>query len=122
MARRPGGAGGVERGMQPEPPSYPPPAPPPPGGAGGPASGRATTVLVLAIIGLLCCPMTSPVAWWMGAQELKAIRRGESAAANQAAAQIGMILGILGSALLAFFLLWICAFGGLAALSILLNQ
>ena len=103
--------------MQPE---HTPAAPPPP--PGGSATGRATTVLVLAIIGLLCCPVTSPLAWWMGAQELKAIRRGESPQANQAAAQIGMILGILGTALFAFFLLWIFAFGGLAALSILLNQ
>ena len=89
---------------------------------GGGATGRATMVLVLAVVGLLCCPLTSPIAWWLGAQELAAIRRGESPAGNQAAAQIGMILGILGSALLAFFLLWIFAFGGLAALSLLLNR
>jgi hypothetical protein len=105
--------------MQPGTPYSPAPPGGPPAGA---ATGRATTVLVLAIVGLLCCPITSPLAWWMGAQELKAIRRGESPPANQPASQIGMILGVLGTALLAFFLLWIFAFGGLAALSILLNQ
>jgi hypothetical protein len=92
------------------------------GVAGGPTTGRATTILVLSIVGLLCCPMTSPVAWWLGVQELGAIRRGDSPPANQAAAQIGMILGILGTGLLAFLLLWVFAFGGLAALSILLNR
>ena len=92
------------------------------GAVGGSATGSATTILVLSIVGLLCCPMTSPVAWILAARELKAIRRGESPVANQAAAQIGLVLGILGTALFAFFLLWIFAFGGLAALSILLNQ
>ena len=96
-------------------------APGPAPGAGG-TTGTATTVLVLAIVGLLCCPATSPVAWLLGARELAAIRRGESPAANQAPAQIGLVLGILGTALFAFLLLWIFAFGGLAALSILLNQ
>lgn len=93
-----------------------------PGAGAGGTSGAATTVLVLAIVGLLCCPATSPVAWLLGARELAAIRRGESPVANQAPAQVGMVLGILGSALLAFLLLWVFAFGGLAALSILLNR
>lgn len=100
----------------------PSPSPqPPPGGFGG-TTGRATTALLLSILGLLCCPLTSPVAWVLGAQELGAIRRGESSPSNQAAAQVGLVLGVLGTALLAFFMLWTFAFGGLAMLGILLDR
>ena len=121
---------------------YPPsaPAPPPPelgggadagaaapaggtsGGGPGGATGRAITVLVLAIVGLVCCPLTAPIAWVMGQSELGAVRRGAAPAANESLAQIGMVLGILGTVLFGFFLLWIFAFGGLAALGVLLNQ
>ena len=52
----------------------PPPAPP----ATDKASSRATTSLVLGIVGFLCCQLCSPFAWYMGAQELKAIK-GEPA-------------------------------------------
>jgi hypothetical protein len=77
---------------------------------------------VLAIVGLVCCPLTAPIAWVMGQQEIKAIRRGAAPAANHSLAQIGMVLGIIGSLLFAFGLLWVFAFGGLAALSVLFSQ
>jgi hypothetical protein len=88
---------------------------------GGRATGRAITILVLAIVGLLCCPVTAPIAWAMGQSELKAVRRGAAPAANEALAQIGMILGILGTILFVFFLVWVFGIGGLAVLSSLLQ-
>lgn len=77
---------------------------------------------MLAIAGLVCCPLTAPIAWVMGQGELKAIQRGAAPVANQSLAQIGMVLGIVGTVLLAFGLLWIFAFGGLAAMGVLLNR
>lgn len=113
---------------------YPPSSsdPPPPtygGGApglGSPSAGGATAkaivILVLGIFGIVCCPVTAPIAWVLGRSELAAVRRGAAPAANEALAQIGMVLGILGTVLFVFFLLWIFAFGGLAALSVLLHS
>jgi len=126
---------------------YPPSAPPPPpdyagGGtaaAGGPgstqpgatqpgptqpgaATGKGIAILVLGIVGLACCQLTAPVAWVLGHQELKAIRAGMAPPANYALAQIGMVLGVLGTVLLGFGLLWVFAFGGLAAMSLLLHS
>jgi hypothetical protein len=122
---------------------YPPSAPPPPpdytgGGAaaaGGPtsarpgaatapgaATGKGIAILVLGIVGLACCQLTAPIAWVLGHQELKAIQAGLAPPANYALAQIGMILGVLGTVLLAFGLLWMFAFGGLAAMGVLLHS
>ncbi|HET9768711.1 MAG TPA: DUF4190 domain-containing protein [Thermoanaerobaculia bacterium] len=121
---------------------YPPSAPPPPpdyagggtvatGGAGGAppgatppgaATSKGIAILVLGIVGLACCQLTAPIAWVLGHQELKAIQAGMAPPANYALAQIGMVLGVLGTVLLAFGLLWVFAFGGLAVMSVLLNQ
>ncbi len=113
---------------------YPPTSsdPPPPAYGGGPAgvgaasasgaTGKAIVILVLGIFGIVCCPVTAPIAWVLGQSELAAVRRGAAPAANEALAQIGMVLGILGTVLFVFFLLWIFAFGGLAALSVLLHS
>src|SRR5437016_2659665 len=103
-----------------QPPAMVPPPPGLPGGApaAGPekATGKAIAILVLAVVGLVCCQLTAPVAWVLGQQELRAIARGEAPAANHSLAQIGMVLGILGTVLLAFGLLWVFAMGGLAAM------
>jgi hypothetical protein len=86
------------------------------------ATSKGIAILVLGIVGLACCPLTAPVAWVLGRQELQAIRAGLAPPGNHALAQIGMVLGVLGTVLLAFGLLWVFAFGGLAALSGLLNH
>ncbi len=121
---------------------YPPSAPPPPpdhlgggtaaaGGAGSAhpgsappnaATGKAIAILVLGIVGLACCQLTAPVAWVLGHQELKAIRAGMAPAVNYSLAQIGMVLGVLGTVLLGFGLLWVFAFGGLAVMSVLFHR
>jgi hypothetical protein len=106
--------------MEPQAPYVAPPPPAPPAAAA--ATSRATTALVLAIVGLLCCPATSPLAWWMGAQELAAIRRGEAPIAGQAGAQISMVLGILGSVLLALSLLTVAGAAAMIAIGALFGR
>ncbi len=91
--------------------------PPPPPGAGQKASSRATTALILGILGLVCCQLCAPFAWYMGHAENKAIKAGLSTNASQGFATAGLILGIIGTAMLAFGLLWIVFFGGLTVLS-----
>ena len=91
-----------------------PQIPPPPASK---ASSRATTALILGIVSLVCCPLCGPVAWYMGIQEGKAIKTGQSSAAGQGLATVGMVLGILGTIYLVFALLWILFFGGMAMLS-----
>jgi hypothetical protein len=55
--------------------------------------------LVCALFGLAVCPLTAPVACWLGWQELQAVRRGESAATDATVAMVSMWLGVLGTAL-----------------------
>lgn len=81
------------------------------------ASGRATTALVLGILGFVCCQLCAPFAWYIGNQEVKAIKQGSSPAAGQGFAMAGMILGIIGSIFLLFAAIWIFFMGGLAIMS-----
>jgi 4-hydroxybenzoate polyprenyltransferase len=66
-----------------------------------PASSRAIWSLVLGILGLILCWWLSPFAWWLGAAELRDIRDGLSPANGQGLATAGMVLGIIGTVLLA---------------------
>ncbi len=88
-------------------------------GGGG---GNATLILVLGILGVLCCNLLGPVAWYMGRQELAAIAAGTLPATNEGTAKAGMILGIIGTAFLVFGLLWIFFFGGMAVLGAVFGQ
>lgn len=87
-------------------------------------SSQAVTALVIGLIGILTCCGTvlSPVAWYLGSQEQKAIREGRSPAAGEALAKIAMILGMVGTAVLALLILWIFLMGGLAVISGFLNR
>ncbi|MFQ5929366.1 MAG: DUF4190 domain-containing protein [Acidobacteriota bacterium] len=67
----------------------------------GKSHGRSTAALIMGILGLLVCQFLSPVAWYVGYQELKAIRSGQSPQADKGIAKAGMILGIIGTILLA---------------------
>ena len=111
-------------------PLYPPPAPP----ASAPASRQAVTALWLGILGIVCCGFVAPVAWYLGQNELRAIREGRSQrpvmlygagvspAAGEVMAMAGKILGMIGTALLIIGLLWALFFGGMAALQGLTNR
>ncbi len=91
-------------------------------GTGGGAKGNATLILVLGIVGLLCCNLLGPVVWYMGKQELQGIAEGRIAAVNEGTAKAGMILGMIGTALLVFGILWIFLFGGMAILGAAFEQ
>ena len=77
-------------------------------------SSQAVTALVLGILSFVCCQILGPVAWYLGNQEQRSIREGRSSAAGQGFATAGMILGIIGTVLLVFSLIWIFALGGMA--------
>ena len=61
----------------------PPPPPTPPTAPASAGSSRATTALVLGILGFLCCQLCAPFAWYIGKNEVKAIKDGTSPAAGQ---------------------------------------
>jgi hypothetical protein len=81
-----------------------------------PSSANAITALVLGIIGVVsslgtccCCvsfvpALCAPAAWFIGWKELRDIRAGRAPYAGESNAQIGMILGIVGTALLALYI------------------
>ncbi len=102
----------------------PPPPPPsydyrPPSPA---SSTQAIVSLVLGILGVVCCALMAPFAWYLGNQEVKAIQAGSSPAAGDGIAKAGMILGIVGVVLLGLQLIWVFFMGGLVILSAFFDQ
>lgn len=87
-------------------------------------SSQAITALVIGLIGILTCCGTvlSPIAWYLGAQEQRAIREGRSPKAGEALAKIAVILGIVGTAALVLLALWLFLMGGLAIISAAMNR
>jgi hypothetical protein len=83
-------------------------SPAPPAAAAG---SRATTALVLGLLGFLCCQICAPIAWYVGKSELEAIAAGVAPAAGEEHARAGMILGIIGSAMLGLSLVWAATVG-----------
>jgi hypothetical protein len=67
----------------------------------------------------VCCGLLAPVAWYLSSEELKAIDAGRLSETNRGMAQVGKILGIIGSILLVLGLLWVLFFGGMAVLGAL---
>lgn len=86
-------------------------------------SSQAITALVVSLLGVVtCCLLLSPIGWYLGRQEQKAIQEGRSPRAGESLAQIAVIVGIIGTLLLVFFLFWVFLFGGMAVLSALANR
>lgn len=100
------------------PPMPPPPSPSQPQSA----STQAIVALVLGILGVICCGLAAPVAWYIGNQELQAILAGTSPAAGEGMAKAGKILGMIGTALMVLWLLWIFFMGGMAILQGAMNN
>ncbi len=92
----------------PPPPPPPPPYPPyqgpggEPGWSGGfiPDQRQATTALVLGILGLVVCGVIAPFAWVIGRSSLREIDSSGGTLGGRSKAQVGYILGIIGSVLL----------------------
>src|SRR5947207_15032392 len=86
------------------------------------SSTQAITALVLGILGVVCCGLLAPIAWYLGSQEQKAIREGRSPAAGEGIAKAATILGMIGSIILVLPILWIFCWGGMAILQGITNR
>ncbi len=82
-------------------------------------SSQAVTALVISVLGLFtCCGLIlSPIGWYLGTQELRAIAAGHSPAAGETIAKVAQILGLVGTLCLALALLWMFAMGGLVVVN-----
>lgn len=102
--------------MEPNPPNQSWSPPPPPPTTQPASSSQAVTALVLGILGIVCCGFLAPIAWYLGNQELRAIREGRSPITGEGLAKAAQILGIIGTILLVLTVLWIFFAGGMAIL------
>jgi hypothetical protein len=85
-------------------------------------SSQAITALVVGLLGfVMCCFVLSPIAWYLGSQEIRAIREGRAPASGEVLAKVAVILGIVGTLALVAGLVWL-ALGGLAVLSAILQS
>ncbi len=76
-----------------------------------PESSQATAALVLGIVGLvLCGGILSPVAWYLGHQEVRAIDAGRRDPMGRQTANAGRILGIIGTVLVGLGILFFVGF------------
>ena len=80
------------------------------------SSTQAIVALVLGILGIICCGLLAPIAWYLGSQEVRAIQEGRSPVAGEGLAKAAKILGIIGTVLLVLSILWIFFAGGMAIL------
>ncbi len=98
-----------------------PTAPQPPSGYGPPANHpQAMTVLILGILGLVLCQILGPFAWMMGNRVVAEIDAAAGSVGGRDLANIGRILGIIATVLLAAGLVifvFFLVFGGLLAVS-----
>jgi hypothetical protein len=95
-----------------------------------PSSGNATLALVLGIVGLVgglgsccCClfavlALCAPFGWYLGRRELAAIAAGQAPQSGQGMAQAGMICGIIGSCLLALYIVVVIAYIALVGVGV----
>ena len=74
-------------------------------------AGHAVLALVLGLVGLFLLPPLAPVAWVMGRREVRAVDEGRRDPRNRALGQTAVVLGVIGTVVLAL---------GVALLAILL--
>ena len=75
-----------------------------------PEGSQSTTVLVLGICSLVVCGLLGPVAWKMGNDEISAIDSGRRDPTKRDQANIGRILGMVSTGLMAIGLLFFLVF------------
>jgi hypothetical protein len=87
-------------------------------------SSQAITALVVSILGFVtCCGLIlSPIGWYLGSQELRAIAAARSPQAGETIARVAQVLGIVGTILLGLALLWLFAMGGMVMVSAWMSQ
>jgi hypothetical protein len=72
------------------------------------APHRGVLILVLGILGIVACGPLAVAAWMMGSKDLTEIRAGRMDPSGKDMTQIGYVLGIIGSLLLALSLVFVC--------------
>ncbi len=90
-----------------------------------PEESRATLALILGILGVTLFSLCAPFAWWFGLKDKQAVDAGRRDPTNRGYSLAGMVLGIIGTALLAltglfligYFVVLIALFGSAAATS-----
>ena len=93
---------------------YPTPGPP----AVYPEESKAVVALVLSILGLFVCGVLSPAGWYYGRQETEAIDAGRRDPSKRDMATAGKVIGIIGTAILAFIVLGVLLAVGIAIVSV----
>jgi predicted Zn finger-like uncharacterized protein len=78
--------------------------------SGSYAPHRGTLILVLGILSLVVCNIFGPIAWMMANTDLKEIRAGNMDPEGESTTNIGRILGIIGTCLLALGLVCGCIY------------
>lgn len=68
---------------------------------------RATMILVFGILGLICCSVFAPVAWVMGNNAVKEIDAAPGRYTGRDLANVGKILGIVGTCLLVLTIVFV---------------
>lgn len=66
-----------------------------------PDQSQSIMVFILGLFGLLACQLLAPFAWRLGNQELAAIDAGRRDPIHRGLAQVGRIMGMVGTALIA---------------------
>ena len=61
---------------------------------------RGGLILILGVLGIACCGLVAPVACVLGYIDLKQIREGHMDPSGKGLTQAGMVLGIIGTALM----------------------
>ena len=92
---------------------YPPPAYPQQGYPQPyvPEHPRATTSLVLGILGIVVCQVVAPFALAIGARTLREIDASGGRLGGRGAAQVGYVLGIVGTVMLGLSVLLLLVLG-----------
>jgi hypothetical protein len=74
------------------------------GVASAPNDSQATLSLVFGILGVVCCGVLAPVALFIGNSSRRRIQASGGALGGYGLATAGFVLGIIGSALLAIYI------------------
>ncbi len=79
--------------------TYPPPssAPQPDPTPAYTQSSKAGLALTFSILGLLCCGILAPVAWFLAQAELSGIKTGQADPSKKGLATTALVLGIIGT-------------------------
>ena len=82
---------------------------------------NAALILVLGILSIVVCGILRPIGWVMGNNAMATLNAGGGDESQRSTANIGRILGIVGTVLLVLNVLWVIFGGGLAILSGLMS-